>query len=62
VTVGLLVIGLVVAVVVAVLARLVWLSAHRDVEASVTEAQARENGAPLTTAILASNGRDPEGP
>ena len=50
VAVELLVIGLVVVVLVAVLARL---AAHREESATITEAQARENAAPLTTAILA---------
>ena len=57
----LLVIGLVVIVLVAVLARLVWLITHREDGASITEAQARENAAPLTTAILAPNGRKHKG-
>ena len=58
--VDLLVIGLVVVVVVlvAVLARLAWLTSHREEGASITEAQARENAAPLTTAILGLNGRE----
>ena len=51
----LLVIGLVVIVLVAVLARTTWLIAHQEEGASITEAQARENAAPLTTAILALN-------
>ena len=57
VAVELLVIGLVVIVLVAVLARMTWLIANREEGASITEAQARENAAPLTTAILAMNGR-----
>ena len=40
------VIGLVVIVLVAVLARMTWLIAHREGGASITEAQARENAAP----------------
>lgn len=48
VAVELVVIGLVVIVLVAVLARLAWLMTHREEEASITEAQARENAAPLT--------------
>ena len=57
----LLVIGLVVIVLVAVLARMTWLVTHRDEEASITEAQARENAAPLTTAILALTSRKHKG-
>ena len=57
------VIGLVVIVLVAVLARKTWLMliAHREGGASITEAQARENAAPLTTAILALNSRKHKG-
>ena len=55
VAVALLVIGLVVVVLVALVARLAWRIARREEEASITEAQARENTAPLTTAILALN-------
>ena len=55
--VELLVIGLVVIVLVAVLARLVWVISHREKGPSITEAQARENAAHLTTAILGFNGR-----
>ena len=63
VAVELLVIGLVVIVLVAVLARLAWVVAHRQESVSITEAQARENAAPLTTAIVGlkagkHNGRD----
>ena len=60
VAVELLVIGLVVIVLVAVLARMTWLIAHRE-GTSITEAQARENAAPLTTAILALNSRKHKG-
>ena len=55
------VIGLVVIALVVVLARLAWLMAHREEGASITEAQARENAAPLTTAILALNSREAQG-
>jgi len=55
------VIGLVVIVLVAVLARMTWLIAHREEGASITEAQARENAAPLTTAILPLNSRKHKG-
>ena len=51
--------GLVV-VLVAALARLVWVIGHREDGASIREAQARENAAPLTTAILASDRRERE--
>jgi hypothetical protein len=54
-------IGLVVIVLVAVLARRTWLIAHREEGASITEAQARENAAPLTTAILALDSRKHKG-
>ena len=57
VAVELLVIGLVLIVLVPVLARMTWLIAHREEGASITEAQARENAAPLTTAILPLNSR-----
>ena len=60
VAVELLVIGLVVVVLVA-LARMTWLIAHRERGSSITEAQARENAAPLTTAILALNSRKHKG-
>lgn len=56
-----LLIGFVVIVVVAVLARRIWLIGHRDEVASITEEQARENAAPLTTAILALGRRENEG-
>ena len=42
--------GLIVVLVVA-LARLAWVISHRREEGSITEAQARENAAPLTKAI-----------
>lgn len=51
--VELLLIGFVVIVVVAVVARRMWLIGHREEASSITEEQARENAAPLTTAILA---------
>jgi hypothetical protein len=34
--------------------------AHREEEPSISEAQARENAAPLSTAILASDRRERE--
>ena len=49
--------GLVV-VLVAALARLAWVIGHREDGACISEAQARENAAPLTTAILASDRRE----
>jgi hypothetical protein len=55
--VELLVMGLVVVVLVAVLARLALVISHREKGPSITEAQARENAAPLTTAIRSFNGR-----
>jgi hypothetical protein len=58
--VEMLVAGLVVALVAAALARLAWVIGHREEGASVSEAQARENAAPLTTAILASDRRERE--
>jgi hypothetical protein len=61
VAVELLVIGFVVIVVVAAVARRLWLMAHREVAASITEEQARENAAPLTTAILALGRRKSKG-
>ena len=59
--VQLLLIGFVVIVVVAVLARRIWLIGRREEAASITEEQARENAAPLTTAILALGRRENEG-
>jgi lipopolysaccharide export system protein LptC len=59
VAVGLLVAGTVVALV-AVLALRAWVMGHREEEESLTEAQARENAAPLTSAILASDRRERE--
>lgn len=61
VVVELLLIGLVVVVLVAVLSRLTWLIAHREQGPTITEAQARKNAAPLTTAILALNTRKQKG-
>jgi hypothetical protein len=58
--VEMLVAGLVVALVAAALTRLAWVIGHREEGASVSEAQARENAAPLTTAILASDRRERE--
>jgi hypothetical protein len=55
------VIGVVVIVVVAVLARRVSLMGHREEAASITEEQARENAAPLTTAILGLGRRENKG-
>jgi hypothetical protein len=51
-------VGGLVLVVLAVLARRAWVIAHREEEPSISEAQARENAAPLSTAILASDRRD----
>jgi hypothetical protein len=56
--VEMLVAGLVV-VLVAALARRAWVIGHREEGASISEAQARENAVPLTTAILASDRREP---
>lgn len=58
VAVELLVIGVVVVVFAAVLAR--WLVVHREEVAAITEAQARQNAAPLTTAILGLKSREHE--
>jgi hypothetical protein len=61
VAVALLVVGLIV-VLVTVLVCLTWLLSRRsEPRGSVTEAQARENAAPLTTAILLSDGRERTG-
>jgi hypothetical protein len=57
VAVGLLVAGTAVALV-AVLALRAWVMGHREEEESLTEAQARDNAAPLTSAILASDRRE----
>ena len=59
--VDLLLIGFVIIVVVAVLARRIWLIGRREEAASITEEQARENAAPLTTAILALGRRENKG-
>ena len=59
--VGLLLIGLVVIVVVAVLALRIWLIGRREEAASITEEQARDNAGPLTTAILALGRRENKG-
>ena len=59
--VELLLIGLVVIVVVAVLALRIWLIGRREEAASITEEQARDNAAPLTTAILALGRRENKG-
>jgi hypothetical protein len=61
VTVELLLVGLIV-VVVALLAGLAWVTPRRQLRGSITEAQARENAAPLTAAILASDRRERTGP
>ena len=61
VAVVLLVAGLIV-VLVTVLVCLAWLLSRRsEPRGSITEAQARENAAPLTTAILPSDRRAPTG-
>ena len=60
VAVELLVAGLIV-MLVAVLARLVWVIGRRQEGGPVTEAQARENAAPLSTAILVSGRRERTG-
>jgi hypothetical protein len=61
VAVALLVAGLMV-VLVTVLACLTWLLSRRsEPRESITEAQARENAAPLTTAILPSDRRERHG-
>ena len=45
-------------IIVALAARLAWTARDRkQLTAAITEAQARENAAPLTTAILASKRR-----
>jgi Tfp pilus assembly protein PilE len=59
VVVELLVGGAVLAVL-ALLARRAWVIAHREKEQSISEAQARENAAPLSTAILPSDRRGRE--
>jgi hypothetical protein len=59
--VGALVGGMVVALV-AVLMLRAWVRGHREDEESITEAQARENAAPLTTAILSSDPRESNAP
>jgi hypothetical protein len=61
VIVELLVAGLIV-VLVGLLARLAWVARRpRKPRGSITEAQARENAAPLTTAILTSDRRERTG-
>jgi hypothetical protein len=60
VAVALLVAGLIV-MLVTVLARLVWVIGRRQEGEPVTEAQARANAAPLSTAILASDRRKRRG-
>ena len=52
VAVALLVIGLVVVVLVALVARLAWRIVRREEEASITEAQARENTAPVKSDLV----------
>ena len=59
--VELVVAGLIV-VLVAMLARLAWVISRRREEGSITEAEARENAAPLTTAILVPDRRERTGP
>ena len=53
--------GLIV-VLVPLLAGLAWVFSRRREGGSITEAQARENAAPLTTAILVSDRRERPGP
>ena len=60
VAVELLAAGLIVMLVV-VLARLVWVIRRRQRGGPVTEAQVRENAAPLSTAILVSDRRERTG-
>ena len=60
VAVELLVAGLIV-MLVAVLGRLVWVIGRRQEGRPVAEAQARENAAPLSTAILVSDRRERTG-
>ena len=52
--------GLVVVVLVVTLVRVAWAIGHREEGGPITEAQARENAAPLTRAILASDDRERE--
>ena len=59
--VELLAVGLIV-ILVALLARLTWVISRRREGGSITEAQARQNAAPLTTAILVSDRRERTGP
>ena len=59
--VRLVVAGVVVALV-AVVALRAWVMGHREEEDSITEAQARENAAPLTTPILGSHRRERKAP
>jgi hypothetical protein len=56
-TVELLVAGMVLALV-AVLALRIWVARRREEEEPISEAQARENAAPLTTAIRGSARRE----
>jgi CHASE3 domain sensor protein len=53
----LLVVGLIVVLVTVLASRARLISGRRQPRASITEAQARENAAPLTTAVLQSSGR-----
>jgi hypothetical protein len=53
--------GLIIALVVAA-ALLTWGRRHRPQADPISEAQARANAAPLTTAILGSDHRTPRGP
>jgi hypothetical protein len=50
-------VGGLVLVVLAVLARRAWVIVHREEEPSISEAQARENAAPLSNAMLPSDRR-----
>ena len=62
VAVALLVAGLVVILVTVLVCLISLLSRRSEPPASITEAQARENAAPLTTAILPSDRRVADGP
>ena len=54
-----LLVAVVILVLFVVLVRQAWVARRRgELRGSITEAQARENAAPLTTAILASDRRE----